>query len=167
MLSREKQGFYYAGGVLEPIAPLSLPCGALLKGVRDDPSIMAHARPTTKLAIRHTTRNTTREAHNRLCLMTHHPWSTEYRNPTWQMHRTRGDGTYKLSPASWDALNNYDKQHPYRSASLRVLKPLRRHAPVPRPHISCSIRDSGVPDRRLAFANIFSSRWPWSIVRTR
>ena len=26
--SREKQGFYYAGGLLEPIAPLSLPCGA-------------------------------------------------------------------------------------------------------------------------------------------
>ena len=30
MLSREKQGFSYAGGFLEPIAPLSLPCGASL-----------------------------------------------------------------------------------------------------------------------------------------
>ena len=30
MLSREKQGLQYAGGFLEPIAPLSLPCGALL-----------------------------------------------------------------------------------------------------------------------------------------
>ena len=26
----QKQGLQYAGGVLEPIAPLSLPCGALL-----------------------------------------------------------------------------------------------------------------------------------------
>ena len=30
MLSREKQGFLYVGGFLEPIAPLWLPCGALL-----------------------------------------------------------------------------------------------------------------------------------------
>ena len=31
ILSRERQGLLYAAGFLEPVAPLWLPCGALLK----------------------------------------------------------------------------------------------------------------------------------------